>query len=107
MGLIVANPWPAHAYIGPAAGFAFLSSFFVFFVTVVAAVLSVVVWPCRMVWRVIRLRPRVDPLITRLIIVGFDGQDPVLTERYLAAGKLPNFRRLSALGGYRRLRTTF
>jgi predicted AlkP superfamily phosphohydrolase/phosphomutase len=47
------------------------------------------------------------PHVKRLVIVGLDGQDPRLTERYLQAGKLPNFKRLADLGGYRRLRTTF
>jgi predicted AlkP superfamily phosphohydrolase/phosphomutase len=42
-----------------------------------------------------------------LIVLGFDGQDAGLTERFMAAGKLPNFTKLGEMGCYRRLRTTF
>lgn len=106
-GLLLAIPTPAQAYIGPGAGFALLSSFFVFFTTVVVAMLSLLVWPFRTLWRIIRRPPHAHPLIKRLIVVGLDGQDPTLTERYLLAGKLPNFRRLAETGGYSRLRTTY
>ena len=106
--LLLATPAPADAYIGPGAGFALLSSFFVFITTVVVAVLSLVVWPFRMA---VATDPptggRARPLIKRLIIVGLDGQDPRVTDRYLQAGKLPNFRRLAESGSYSRLRTTF
>jgi len=97
---------PAAAYIGPGAGFALVSSFFVVVTTVVLAMLSVALWPFRMLVRAVRRRHRVRPLIKRLVIVGLDGQDPQLTERYLRQGKLPNFRRLAEQGGYSRLRTT-
>jgi predicted AlkP superfamily phosphohydrolase/phosphomutase len=45
--------------------------------------------------------------IRRLIVVGFDGQDPALTDRFMKQGDLPNFSRLAKAGSYRRLRTTF
>ena len=106
-GLLLASPTPAEAYIGPGAGFALFSSFFVFITTVVIAVLSLVVWPFRMLWRLMHRKRRGSPLITRLVILGFDGQDPLVTDRYLQAGKLPNFRRLADTGSYSRLRTTF
>ena len=35
------------------------------------------------------------------------GRTRSLTDRYLEAGRLPNFRRLAAMGSYHRLRTTF
>jgi len=106
-GLLLASPTPADAYIGPGAGFALFSSFFVFITTVVIAVLSLLVWPFRMVWRAMHRTRRGRPLITRLVIVGFDGQDPRLTDRYLQTGTLPNFRKLADTGSYSRLRTTF
>jgi len=105
--LLLVTPSPAQAYIGPGAGFALLSSFFVFAVTMLVAALALLAWPFRWLWRVVR-RPSIPrPLIKRLIVVGLDGQDPELTERYLRAGKLPNFRKLAESGGYSRLRTTF
>ena len=45
--------------------------------------------------------------ISRLIVVGLDGQDPVLTDRFMREGILPNFSALAESGSYRRLATTF
>lgn len=42
----------------------------------------------------------------RLVLLGFDGQDPKVTERLMSEGKLPNFQRLAEGGGYARLSTT-
>ncbi len=52
-------------------------------------------------------RQRAKPWIKRLIVVGFDGQDPKITERLMAEGKLPNFQKLAEQGCYTRLRTTY
>ena len=41
----------------------------------------------------------------RVIVVAFDGLDPTLTESLMRAGRLPNFSKLSAGGGYARLAT--
>jgi predicted AlkP superfamily phosphohydrolase/phosphomutase len=98
---------PAAAYIGPGAGFALLSSFAVIFVTLLLAFVTLLIWPFRTLWRVLRRRKRPKPLIKRLIVVGLDGQDPRLTDRFMAEGKLPNFKKLAEGGGYHRLATTF
>ena len=98
---------PADAYIGPGAGFAVLGSFAVLFGTTLIAGFALLAWPFRTLWRMIRRRTRTRPLVKRLIFVGFDGQDATITERLMAEGKLPNFSKLAARGGYRRLRTTF
>lgn len=42
----------------------------------------------------------------KVIVIGIDGMDPVLTERMMDAGKLPTFARLRAQGGYRQLQTS-
>jgi hypothetical protein len=42
-----------------------------------------------------------------LIVVGLDGQDPKLTDRFMRDGDLPNFAKLADQGSYVRLRTTF
>jgi predicted AlkP superfamily phosphohydrolase/phosphomutase len=107
LGALLIAPATADAYIGPGAGFALLSSFLVLFTTILLALASALVWPFRALWRVLRHGRRVRPLVGRLIVVGLDGQDPVLTDRFLAEGRLPNFGRLAGLGGYHRLRTTF
>ena len=98
---------PALAYVGPGAGFALVSGFLVIFTTIVLAFLSLLVWPFRMLWRMVRRRGRARPRIRRFIVVGFDGQDPRITDRLMAAGKLPNFRRLADAGTYSRLRTVY
>ncbi len=105
-GLLAAAA-PAQAYIGPGAGFALLSSFLVVFVTIILAIVSILTWPFRTLWRVLRRRPRSRPWIKRLVIVGFDGQDPVLTDRLMADGKLPHLKKLAERGCYHRLRTVY
>ena len=107
IGALLSFPEPAHAYIGPGAGFALLSSFLVVFVTAVLAFVSILIWPFRTLWRVVRHRKKSKPLIKRLVVVGLDGQDPRLTDRFLQEGKLPNFRKLMEQGCYHRLRTTY
>jgi len=47
--------------------------------------------------------PRVDQ---RLVIVGFDGMDPVLAQQWMDVGSLPNFKKLAAMGDFRPLPTS-
>ena len=42
-----------------------------------------------------------------VVIIGADGMDPGLTEKWMAARHLPNLDRLRLEGGFARLRTTF
>ncbi len=42
----------------------------------------------------------------RVIVLGFDGMDPNLAERWMADGSLPHFARLAKTGHYQRLATT-
>ncbi len=104
---IVLFPSVAFAYIGPGAGFALLSSFLVLFTTIILAILSLLIWPFRMAWRLVRRKAQPMPWVRRLIIVGFDGQDPKLTDEYIKKGLLPNFEKLAKMGCYSRLRTTY
>jgi predicted AlkP superfamily phosphohydrolase/phosphomutase len=107
LAAILAWPGAAEAYIGPGAGFAVLGSFAVIFVTMLLAGVSLLAWPFRMVWRALRRRTKSRPLVKRLIVVGFDGQDPRITERLMAEGRLPNFSKLAEMGAYSRLRSTY
>lgn len=43
---------------------------------------------------------------SRLIIVGFDGMDPKLAQRWMDDGSLPNFSKLAAAGEFHPLRTS-
>ena len=42
----------------------------------------------------------------KVIVIGFDGMDPVLCERLMDAGQLPHLDLLRKAGGYRRLGTS-
>ena len=96
------------AYIGPGAGFAFLGSFLSLLAGFLLSALSIVLWPFRMLWRLLlRRRGFKHARIKKLIFLGLDGLDPKLTERFLAEGKLPNLARLRETGSYHKLRTTF
>ncbi len=98
----------ALAYIGPGAGIAFASSFLVLLISLILALLTIILWPLRLLVRSMR---RKRPLkrkggVSRVIVLGFDGMDPVLTDKFLAEGKLPNLSKLKEQGTYSRLDTT-
>jgi hypothetical protein len=93
---------PAAAYIGPGAGFAFLSSFLVLFLTFFLAVFSFLSWPFRFIIRTLKgKRALKGALVDKIVIIGLDGLEPSLAEKYMAEGKLPNLARLKKEGGSR------
>lgn len=47
-----------------------------------------------------------NPDSPRVLIIGMDGMDPVLLQRYMDEGKLPNFKQLAETGGFKRLSTS-
>ncbi len=99
---------PHLAYIGPGAGFAFLGSFLALLGGLILGLISVLLWPFRIVWCVLTGRQGYkNAKIRKLIFLGLDGLDPTLAERYMAEGKLPNLTRLRDTGCFHRLRTTF
>src|SRR3954462_11912088 len=106
--LIVLCPTPSHAYAGPGAGFAVLSSFWTLFVAFLYSAYAFLTWPLRHLLRLLRRRKSSGKAqINRAVILGFDGMDPELAERFFAEGKLPNLARLQQQGTFRKLRTTF
>lgn len=95
---------PAEAYIGPGAGFAFLSSFFVLFVTFLLAIATILIWPIRLLVKTLTRKKnlaRTD--VDRVIIVGYDGVEPKLVRRWMDEGKLPHFKRLAEMGDFQNL----
>lgn len=100
-------PTDAHAYIGPGAGFAFLGSTFVFLLTIVMAFLTISFWPIQLLFKKLTGKgfPR-KAKAKRVIILGLDGLEPSLTEKYMQEGKLPNMAKLKESGSYQRLGTT-
>ena len=108
--ILIANLFPAmaSAYVGPGAGFAVLGSFFAVFLAFFAGALSLLIWPFRYLIRKIRRRKALQKSrIKRMVIIGLDGLDPVLTEKWMAEGHLPNLQKLARNGSFERLRTTY
>jgi predicted AlkP superfamily phosphohydrolase/phosphomutase len=46
------------------------------------------------------------PVTKKLLVIGIDGMDPQLLERFTAEGKMPNFSALAARGSFTRLSTS-
>lgn len=104
---VLAIGLPLQAYVGPGAGFAFLSSFLVLILTFFLAVFSFLSWPFRFVFRLIKgQRAYKKSHIKRLVIIGLDGLEPSLVEKYMAEAKLPNFSKIKKQGTFARLQTT-
>jgi predicted AlkP superfamily phosphohydrolase/phosphomutase len=108
LALWLATPGAAHAYVGPGAGFAFVGSFATLLLAFGAAFLSLITWPIRFVIRSFRRRKALRRArVKRMVILGFDGLDPGLCERWMEAGQLPNMKALANSGSFTRLQTTF
>src|SRR3954464_3949526 len=106
--LILLCPLRSHAYAGPGAGFAVLSSFWTLFVAFLYSVYAFFVWPFRQLFRILRRRKAYSKAqIKRAVILGFDGMDPELADRFIGEGLLPNLAKLRQNGTFRKLRTTY
>jgi predicted AlkP superfamily phosphohydrolase/phosphomutase len=95
-----------HAYVGPGAGFAFLTSFAVLFLTIFVALGTILIWPIRYFILKAKRRGMKAAQVDRVVVIGFDGMDPKLTRRFMDAGKLPNLKKLADEGTFRPLKTT-
>jgi predicted AlkP superfamily phosphohydrolase/phosphomutase len=101
-------PGAAHAYAGPGAGFALLSSFWTIFITFLYSFYALITWPFRRLARFLRRRNAYGKArFKRVVILGFDGMDPDLAERFMGEGRLPNLVKLRQTGTFSKLRTTF
>lgn len=106
--LLLGVPGVASAYIGPGAGFAFVGSFLVLFAAIFMAIITLITFPIRMLWRAIfRKDPYKDAKVNRVVVLGLDGLDPKLTKKYMDDGLMPNLKGLSEEGSFHELRTTF
>jgi hypothetical protein len=108
IGLVLLFPSRSEAYAGPGAGFAVLSSFWTLFIAFLYSVYAFLTWPFRHLFRLLRRRKAYGKAhIKRAVILGFDGMDPELADRFIREGKLPNLAKLREHGTFRKLRTTF
>ena len=104
---LIAAPAAAHAYIGPGAGFALVSSFLTLIVAFFTAFVALFTFPARLAWRAFRRRkPARKATAAKVVILGLDGLDPVICERLMEAGELPHFAKLRETGSYHRLGTS-
>lgn len=98
---------PATAYVGPGAGFGIVTSFLVFLNAIFVSLLSVLIWPVTIVVRFLKRRRRqYKRTAKRVVILGLDGFSPVIAERMMTDGELPNLKKLSDEGSFSRLGTT-
>jgi len=105
--LCLCSSAPAHAYIGPGAGFAVLGSFLVVLAALVLGGMVLLTWPLRFLLRYRRRRRAyARSQVKRVVILGFDGMDPEIVDGMMAAGRLPNLAKLAEGGTYVRLATT-
>ena len=118
----------AEAYIGPGAGISFLQGVWVALVGIVLSVVAIVLLPFKLLfrnfggaravlalvglgflaWLVYEYQPQAVPekVSGRTIVLGFDGMDPQLAQRWMKEGLMPNFARLAESGGFQMLATT-
>jgi len=105
---LLCDAQPAWAYIGPGAGFAFVTSFLMMFASFFMAFVTLLTWPARIIIRFFRRRKAfVNAKTDRLVILGLDGLEPTITERLLKEGKLPNLQKLKEQGSYNHLQTSY
>ena len=107
LAVVLVLPRVAQAYIGPGAGFAAAGSLLVMFTAVLSGLAAMILWPVRLVIRLVLGRHALArSRVKRFVILGLDGMDPRLAERFMAEGKLPNLSALSEQGCFKRLATT-
>jgi predicted AlkP superfamily phosphohydrolase/phosphomutase len=95
------------AYIGPGAGFTFLSSFAILLGAIGLLLASLAMWPLRFVTQWMRRRRGgVRGGVKRVVVVGLDGLDPKRLGRLIDEGRLPHFKELRDRGTVCELSTT-
>jgi hypothetical protein len=105
--VVLLAPSAAHAYIGPGAGFALAGSFFAVFTAILSALLLLLTWPIRLLWRLLfGWRVLARSRFKRVVVLGLDGLDYTLTTQMLAEGKLPHLDELRKQGCFLPLGTT-
>jgi len=104
---LVSTATAVHAYIGPGAGFALVSSFLTFLVAFFAASFAILTFPIRFIIRKIRHKSLESrPRVKKVIVLGLDGLDPGICDRLMAAGEMPTFAKLARDGAFKRLGTS-
>lgn len=95
---------PILSYIGPGPGLAIQGPALLLLLGYFLAAVALISLPLRLLLR--RRKKRGPARLKRLVVVGLDGLEPELTERWMEEGKLPNLTALAERGTYRRVATT-
>jgi len=103
--LVIASP--ASAYIGPGAGFAFLSGGLVLVGALLLAIGIVLAYPVKVLARLLTGKGRIKGKTKRLVIIGFDGMDPRLAQRFMDEGRMPNMKAMAQQGSFLPLQTAY
>jgi len=105
--LVLLMPGRAQAYIGPGAGFAAAASLFAMFTALLSAIVALLTWPLRYLIRAIRgSKTFARSKVKKVVILGLDGMDYSLTQKFLGEGKLPNLDKLRQKGCFKQLTST-
>ena len=99
---VVASP-PALAYIGPGAGFAAAGSVLVLLGTFLLAIGVVLIWPLKAAVRLVTFPRRTKAKFKRVVVLGLDGFDPGLAQKFTAEGLVPNLQKLAGEGCFHTL----
>jgi predicted AlkP superfamily phosphohydrolase/phosphomutase len=93
---------PIYAYVGPGAGFAFAGSFLFIFLAFFLAFFNFITFPIRALIKFFkRIKTLKHARYKRTIIIGFDGMDYHLMNRFMKEGKqFPNFEKLEKQGTF-------
>ncbi len=107
VALLASTPATAVAYVGPGAGIALLTGFATLFFSMLLGLLSLLLYPLRLVHRRLTKKRAPQPArIKRAVVIGLDGLDPELAQRFMDEGKLPTLAKLAREGMFRPLATT-
>ena len=96
------------SYVGPGAGFAFVGSFFFIFTAFILAFFYFLTFPLRALFKFLkRFKSLKNSKYKRIIIIGFDGMDFNLLNKYFkGTNGFQNFRELKKEGTYAPLWST-
>lgn len=84
-----------------------MGSFFLLVTAILLAVLSLLTWPARAAWTLLRRRKRTTRKdVRRIVVVGLDGFDPSHYRRLAERGALPHLHRMEREGAFRELYST-
>jgi predicted AlkP superfamily phosphohydrolase/phosphomutase len=99
---------PLFCYVGPGAGFAFVGSFFFIFAAFFLAVFNFLTFPVRALLRFSKkARTLKKARFKRVLVIGFDGMDYHLFNRFRKAGRpFANFEKLARQGVFAPLWST-